>query len=220
MSLADRYTQLSREVAAGGARLVAVSKTHPEAVIQQLYDLGHRDFGENRVAELVRKHAALPKDINWHLIGHLQRNKARDVADIVSLIHSGDSLRLLRELDKRSSSRRTDVLLQYHIAQEENKYGLTRASGRELVESIMDTPLDHLRIVGVMGMATYTEDHEQVASEFRELHEIYAELKGAYFADDAAFTEISMGMSGDYPIALQQGSTLVRVGSKLFGERE
>ena len=172
------------------------------------------------MGELVRKHAALPKDINWHLIGHLQRNKARDVVDIVSLIHSGDSLRLLRELDKRITDRRVDVLLQYHIAQEENKYGLTRDTGRELMDSIGKTPLHHLRIIGVMGMATYTDDQEQVAREFRELHELFAELKSDYFADDASFTEISMGMSGDYPTALQQGSTMVRVGSKLFGERE
>ena len=219
MSLSDTYASLSREVAAGGARLVAVTKTHPVAVIQQLYDLGHRDFGENRAEELAEKYAALPKDINWHFIGHLQRNKVKLIAPFVHLLHSGDSLRLLRELDKRSDDRRVDVLLQYHIASEESKYGLTQQSGVALMEELQQSPLEHVRIVGVMGMATYTDDQDQVASEFRELHDRFRELKEAYFTDDHAFSELSMGMSGDYPIALQQGSTLVRIGSLLFGDR-
>ncbi|PPK84266.1 hypothetical protein CLV84_4035 [Neolewinella xylanilytica] len=218
-SLSDHYNALSREIASSGARLVAVTKTHPVEKIRELYELGHRDFGENRVSELVEKYEQLPKDINWHFIGHLQRNKAKHVIPLVSLIHSGDSLRLLRELDKRSDDSRTDVLLQYHIAEEESKYGLTRETGRQLMESVREEPLHHVRIVGVMGMATYTENEEQVAEEFRTLHEIYAELKAAYFEEDPAFTEISMGMSNDYPIALKQGSTLVRIGSRLLGER-
>ena len=218
-SLSDRYIALSREVAAAGARLVAVTKTHSVDKIRELYDLGHRDFGENRVSELVEKAGQLPDDINWHFIGHLQRNKVKEVAGIVSLFHSGDSLRLLRELDKRAENRRIDVLLQYHIAREESKYGLTPESGHELMRSLDREPLEHVRIVGVMGMATYTDDEARIAEEFRSLHEIYADLKGCYFAEDPAFQEISMGMSGDYPVALKQGSTLVRVGSKLLGER-
>ncbi len=219
MPLADLYQSLSREVATAGARLVAVTKTHPVAVIQEMYALGHRDFGENRVAELAEKYAALPKDINWHFIGHLQSKKAKDLVPFVHLVHSGDSLKLLRELDKRTPDRRVDVLLQYHIAEEASKYGLTATSGKELMEDVRATPLKHVRIVGVMGMATYTDDREQVATEFRRLHEIFSELKDLYFEEEPSFTEISMGMSGDYPIALKQGSTLVRVGSLLFGER-
>lgn len=220
MPLSEKYTSLSREVAAAGARLVAVTKTHPVEVIRELYDLGHRDFGENRVGEFEEKVAALPDDINWHFIGHLQRNKVKNIVDKVALVHSGDSLRLLRELDKRASDRRVDVLLQYYIAEEESKYGLTRETGRQLMQSVTEEPLQHVRIVGVMGMATYTDDEEQVAEEFRTLHEIYTELKAEYFAEDPSFGEISMGMSGDYAIALRQGSTLVRIGSLLFGERE
>ena len=218
-SLSDHYNALSREIASAGARLVAVTKTHPVEKIRELYDLGHRDFGENRVGELVEKYDQLPKDINWHFIGHLQRNKVKQVVSLVSLFHSGDSLRLLRELDKRTDDSRTDVLLQYHIAEEESKYGLTRESGRELMESVRKEPLEHVRIVGVMGMATNTDDRERIAEEFRTLHEIFSELKENYFLDEPSFTEISMGMSGDYPVALQQGSTLVRIGSLLFGER-
>ena len=219
-SLSDHYNALSREIASSGARLVAVTKTHPVEKIRELYDLGHRDFGENRVSELVEKYDQLPKDINWHFIGHLQRNKVKQVVSLVSLFHSGDSLRLLRELDKRTEDSRTDVLLQYHIADEESKYGLSRESGLELMESVRAEPLQHVRIVGVMGMATYTDDREQIAEEFRTLHEIFSELKEKYFMDEPSFAEISMGMSGDYPVALQQGSTLVRIGSLLFGERK
>ena len=220
MPLASTYTTLSREVAAAGAHLVAVTKTHPVALIRQLYDLGHRDFGENRAEELVDKAAQLPDDIRWHFIGHLQRNKVKLITPLVHLLHSGDSLRLLREVDRRTDNRRIDVLLQFHIAEEESKYGLSRATARELLKDITNNPLQHVRITGVMGMATYTDDEAQVASEFRELHEIFRELKERHFADDPAFTEISMGMSGDYAVALRQGSTLVRVGSLLFGERE
>lgn len=218
-ALSDAYTTLSREVAAAGARLVVVTKTHPVEVIRELYELGHRDFGENRVSELEEKHPQLPEDVNWHFIGHLQRNKVKNVLPLVSLIHSGDSLRLLREMDKRARDSRIDVLLQYHIAQEESKYGLTAETGRQLLESIQEDPLEHVRIVGVMGMATYTEDKEQIAGEFRKLHEIYSSVKAEFFEEDPTFSEISMGMSGDYAIALEQGSTLVRIGSLLLGER-
>ena len=220
MSLESTYTTLSREVAAAGSHLVAVTKTHPVALIQKLYDLGHRDFGENRAEELTDKAAQLPHDIRWHFIGHLQRNKVKLITPLVHLVHSGDSLRLLRELDRRTDTRRIDVLLQFHIAEEESKYGLTRDTAGELLKDIAESPLQHVRITGVMGMATYTDDEAQVESEFRELHEIFRELKEQHFADDPAFTEISMGMSGDYAVALRQGSTLVRIGSLLFGERD
>ena len=217
--LSEVYTALCREVAAADARLVAVTKTHPVSVIQELYALGHRDFGENRAEELAEKYELLPKDINWHFIGHLQRNKVKLIARFVHLVHSVDSLRLLRELDKRAEEHRIDVLLQYHIAAEESKYGLTTETAATLLRSLREQPLEHARIVGVMGMATYTDDEAQVAGEFRELHELFRELKEGQFADDPAFSEISMGMSGDYAVALRQGSTLVRIGSLLFGER-
>ena len=217
--LSEVYTALCREVAAADARLIAVTKTHPVSVIRELYELGHRDFGENRAEELAEKSAQLPGDINWHFIGHLQRNKVKLIAPFVHLVHSVDSLRLLRELDKRADERRIDVLLQYHIAAEESKYGLTAETAATLLQSVREQPLQHARIVGVMGMATYTDDEEQVAGEFRELHERFRELKEGPFAEDPAFSEISMGMSGDYAIALRQGATLVRIGSLLFGER-
>lgn len=219
MNLSEKYQRLSREVAAADARLVIVTKTHPVSTVQSLYDLGHRSFGENRVSELMEKYEALPKDIDWHFIGHLQRNKVQDVLPLVKLIHSGDSLRLLREIDKRSGDLRTDVLLQFHIAREESKYGLTRQSGELLMEEILRDSLQRVRITGVMGMATYTDNTEQLNSEFRSLHEIFGELKQKYFAEDPSFSEISMGMSGDYATALTQGSTIVRIGSLLLGDR-
>ena len=220
MTLTEKYERLHQECADAGARLVVVSKTHPVACIRELYDAGHRVFGENRVAELLDKQAALPDDIEWHFIGHLQRKKAKNLLPVVSVVHSGDSLPLLRELDKRASERSIDVLLQFHIAEENSKYGLERSAIPELMAALAEQPLTHVRLTGVMGMATYTDSEEQVATEFRELHEIFTELKQNYFADDPAFAEISMGMSGDYRTALRQGSTLVRVGSLLFGERK
>lgn len=217
--LKEKYTALSRELATSGARLIAVTKTHPVDVIRELYDLGHRDFGENRVAELLEKQEALPDDINWHFIGHIQSKKARKLVGRVALVHSGDRLSLLRELDKRSEGTRTDVLLQYHIAQEESKYGLTRDSGLQLMSDLRAEPLKHVRILGVMGMATNTEDEQRVAEEFSNLRSIFTELKNRYFVEAPDFKEVSMGMSGDYAIALKHGSTLVRVGSLLFGAR-
>ena len=216
------YRAINAAVTAAGARLVAVSKTHPVSAIRELYDLGHRDFGENRVPELVEKHNALPKDIRWHFIGHLQRNKVRDVVPFVHLIHAVDSYRLLVEIDKRAETvgRRVSVLLQYHIAQEASKYGLEADTAGELLDKLATTPLPHVRVAGVMGMATYTDDEAQVGREFATLANTFAELRGGAFRDEDAFREISMGMSGDYPLALAHGSTLVRVGSALFGGRQ
>ena len=214
----DQYRELLRETAAAGARLVAVTKQRPLADLQTLYDLGQRDFGENRADELANKAAQLPDDVRWHFIGHLQRNKVKQMIGSTHLLHSGDSLRLLRELDKRAAEqdRSLDVLLQYHIAQEQSKYGLTRDSARELLDEVGREPLSHLRIVGVMGMATYTGAAAQVQREFNELFSRFRELRAEYFPEDPAFREVSMGMSGDYQLALAAGSTLVRVGSRLF----
>lgn len=214
----DVYQSLQNEVSTAGAHLVAVSKTRPLADIMALYELGHRDFGENRVSELVEKHAALPKDIRWHFIGHLQRNKVKEIISFVHLVHAVDSLRLLREIDKRAAEagRTVSVLLQYHIADEESKYGLSPATAGELLDALRSEPLTNTTIAGVMGMATYTENETQVSAEFATLAELAHQLKINYFKGNHDFREISMGMSGDYRIALAHGSTLVRVGSMLF----
>lgn len=218
---ADTYFAVHQEVTAAGAKLVAVSKTKSQEAIMALYALGQRDFGENRVPELVEKYEALPKDINWHFIGHLQRNKVKYLAPFIHLIHAVDSPRLLREIDKRAAEagRTIPVLLQYHIAEEESKYGLDPEKATAIFAEADREALSNAQIVGVMGMATYTDKDEQIATEFKQLAEIFKDLKQTRFTDDPDFQEISMGMSGDYPIALQQGSTLVRVGSLLFGPR-
>lgn len=215
------YRNLNEEITQAGAVLVAVSKTHPKELIMELYELGHRDFGENRVAELVEKHAALPKDIRWHFIGHLQRNKVKAIAPFIHLIHSVDSERLLREIDKQGKAfkREIKVLLQFHIAQEESKYGLDRHGAEELIASLEASPISHAKVSGVMGMATYTDDKAQVTREFQSLAGHFEQLHNVSFGQNSEFCEISMGMSGDYPLALAQGSTLVRVGSLLFGAR-
>jgi pyridoxal phosphate enzyme (YggS family) len=170
---------------------------------------------------LVQKHAALPKDIRWHFIGHLQRNKVRDIAPFVYLIHAVDSLRLLREINKRAmeNNRTISALLQFHVAEEDSKYGLKTEAASAFFQELSATPTPSTRLAGVMGMATYTDDEQQVTSEFKLLSDTFELLKKDYFADEESFCEISMGMSGDYPLALAQGSTLVRVGSLLFGGR-
>jgi len=218
----DSYMALRRKVESCGADLVAISKTRPPEDIMALYALGQRDFGENRVAEMVEKHAALPKDIRWHFIGHLQRNKVKHIAPFVHLIHAVDSLRLLREIDKQAAGtgRVISVLLQFHIAEEESKYGLTRDGATDLLRKISSAPLPHVHIAGVMGMATFTDDQATVSGEFDKLAEIKNELSKTSFSGDAGFREISMGMSGDYALALAAGSTLVRVGSLIFGPRQ
>ncbi|PHI18153.1 YggS family pyridoxal phosphate-dependent enzyme [Lewinellaceae bacterium SD302] len=216
----DNYEIIQREMTMAGARLIAISKTHPVEKIQAYYDLGHRDFGENRVAEFLEKQAVLPADINWHFIGHLQRNKVKELVGKIGLIHSVDSPRLLREINKQAvkADTQVEVLLQFHIAAEESKYGLTAKVAKEMLRD-PELKLPGVRIKGVMGMATYTDIDEQIADEFQQLKDIFDELKSEFFADDPHFREISMGMSGDYPIALEKGSTMVRVGSLLFGNR-
>lgn len=215
------FATIKRILDERGVTLVAVSKTHPPERVRELYDLGQRIFGENRVQELLEKKDALPPDIEWHLIGHLQTNKVKFIAPFISLIHSVDSLKLLQEIDKQGAraGRVIDCLLQFHIAAEETKFGLDEAEARQLLES-GGGALAHARIRGVMGMATFTDDKEQVRAEFRRLHTIFTRLKSDYFAGDPAFREVSMGMSGDWEIAVEEGSTLVRIGSLLFGPRE
>ncbi|MFN4880024.1 MAG: YggS family pyridoxal phosphate-dependent enzyme [Flavobacteriia bacterium] len=213
--------ELLRSEIPDNVTLIAVSKTKPLSDLQAAYDAGQRHFGENKVQEMVEKAAQLPKDTHWHLIGHLQSNKVKYMAGFVHLIHGVDSLKLLQEIDKQAqkAGRIQDVLLQFHIAQEETKFGLELQEANEILESEVFKQLKCIRICGVMGMASFTSDVQQIANEFQGLKKVFETLKGQYFADATYFKEISMGMSGDYPIAIQNGSTMVRVGSKIFGGR-
>ena len=200
------------------AQLVAVSKFRSIPAIQELYDQGQRDFGENRVQELIIKQPQFPEDVKWHIIGHLQTNKVKLIAPFVHLIHSVDSARLLKVINSEAKKnlRVIDVLLQFKIAEEDTKYGFDLDNARALLEAESFNELDHIRICGVMGMATFTDDKDQVQKEFKTLKDIYDSLKNNYFSSQDHFKEISMGMSGDYLLALAEGSTMVRVGSKLF----
>lgn len=202
-------------------KLIAVSKTKPVEAIEEAYKVGQRVFGENRVQELVEKYEALPKDIEWHLIGHLQTNKVKYVAPFVAMIHGVESLRLLDTINKEGekNGRVIPCLLQFHIAEEETKFGLDEAEAKELLESENYGRMKNIHIVGVMGMATFTEDRKQIRKEFHHLKTIFDDLKQNYFSHDPAFKELSMGMSGDFPIAVEEGSTMVRVGSSIFGYR-
>lgn len=213
---------LLQELAPTHTRLVAVSKTHPVAAIQAFYDEGQRLFGENRVQELVPKYEALPKDIEWHLIGHLQTNKVKYIAPFVGVIQSIDSEKLLREVNKQAErcGRVIPCLLQVKIAEEDTKYGLSEAEVRSMADQDLTATYPHVRIDGLMGMATFTDDQAQVRREFERLKRLFDELKATYFAEVTHFREVSMGMSDDYPLAIEVGSTLVRVGSKLFGARD
>ncbi|GAA0893275.1 YggS family pyridoxal phosphate-dependent enzyme [Fulvivirga kasyanovii] len=203
------------------ARLVAVSKTKPAELIQKAYDEGLRIFGENKAQELSEKYEVLPKDIEWHMIGHLQRNKVKYIAPFVTLIHSVDSLRLLKEIDKQAqkNDRVIDCLLQVHIAEEDTKFGLSEEELKEMLASQEFEAMKNIRIVGLMGMATFTEDQDQIRREFKSLKNIFDRLAQMETPVNVSMEELSMGMSGDYEIALEEGSTLVRVGSAIFGER-
>lgn len=202
-------------------RLIAVSKTQPSASILEAYHCGQKSFGENKVQELVTKYEQLPKDIEWHMIGHLQRNKVKYIAPFVSLIHGVESLPLLQEINKQASkqNRIIDCLLQFHISEEDTKFGLDIDEAIKLLESDSFHSMQHIRICGVMGMASFTDNQEQVRQEFNHLKEIFTRLKEEFFSDEESFKEISMGMSGDYLLAMHCGSTMIRVGSKLFGVR-
>jgi len=202
-------------------RLVAVSKLHPAEALMEAYDAGQRIFGESKVQELTAKYEALPKDIEWHFIGHLQTNKIKYIAPFVSLIHSIDSVNLLQEVDKFAgkAGRKIDVLLQIHIAKEETKYGFSENECHDFLTSGAHKTLNNINIRGLMGMATFTEDVNIVRSEFKGLSSFFRKLKQDFFSSDDNFNELSMGMSEDYHIAIEEGSTLVRIGSKIFGVR-
>lgn len=213
--------QILKELATTNTTLVAVSKTKPVAAIQAMYDEGQRIFGENRVQELVEKEAILPKDIQWHQIGHLQTNKVKYIAPFVSLIHAVDSIKLLKEINKQAekNDRVIDCLLQFHIAQESSKFGFDEAEVKVMLNSEVVKELTNIRIIGVMGMATFTDDEVQVKQEFGQLKSIFDTLENTFFSANTYFKEISMGMSGDYQLAISEGSTMVRIGSLLFGSR-
>lgn len=209
---------IQKECAEYNASLIAVSKNRPTADILALYDQGQRDFGENRVQELLPKSGVLPGDINWHLIGHLQKNKAKSVIPVATLIHSADSIALIELLDEWAvqSGRTIKILLQMHIAREENKYGF---SGSEILQWLDEggpALLKAVRICGLMGMATFTEDQNQIRKEFRQLRAFFDRVKREFWPDNKDFGVLSMGMSGDYKLALAEGSTMIRVGSALF----
>ncbi len=218
---AGAYHALLAATEAAGATLVAVSKTKPAAAIMELYEMGHRHFGENYVQELVDKQAALPEDIHWHFIGHLQRNKVKQIAPFVHLIHGVDSLRLLKEIHKRGMEigRIVDVLLQVHVAREDTKHGF---SPEELLKEFEGTEIHRqawARLSGIMGMATYTDDLSVLTPEFEQLKQTFDTIQQTYFDRRPEWHTLSMGMSGDYELALAKGSNLVRVGSLVFGSR-
>ena len=218
MSVENNITELRKELPST-VKLVAVSKFMPNELIMEAYNAGQRDFGENRPQELSRKMAELPSDIRWHFLGHLQTNKIKLIIDSVSLIHSADSLRLISEIGKEAAKRGLvkDILIQQHISSEDTKQGFSSIEMEEAAIFARETP--GIRVCGVMGMATYTDDMEQVRGEFRGLRLTFEKLKSTLFADDRAFEHISMGMSGDFPLAVEEGSTIVRVGTRIFGSR-
>lgn len=220
MSISENLNKV-RATLPPSVKLIAVSKTKPNSAILEAYNSGQRLFGENKVQELIEKYESLPKDIEWHLIGHLQTNKVKYMASFVAMIHAVDSLKLLAEINKEASkhNRIINCLLQFHIAKEETKFGLDFESACEILDSSDFRDMKNVHISGVMGMATYTDNTEQVSSEFSSLRNIFTKLKSMYFDNDPTFSEISMGMSDDYLIAIEQGATMVRVGSSIFGER-
>lgn len=220
MNLSEKINNIQKTLPAG-VRLVAVSKYHPASLIQEAYDAGQRIFGESHVQELVAKHDALPKDIEWHFIGHLQTNKVKYIAPFVSLIHAVDSERLLIEIDKQAkrSGRTIPVLLQVHVAKETTKFGFTPDELLNFMENEDWRQYTNIRFSGIMCMATNTDDEALIASEFEQAKTLFHRIKEKYFSDSDTFNECSWGMSGDYPIAIEHGSTLIRIGSMIFGER-
>ncbi len=222
------YKQILEDLQPTHTQLIAVSKTKSNEAIMELYDKGQRAFGENYVQELVDKYAALPKDVEWHFIGHLQSNKVKYIAPFVHTIHSVDSFKLFQEIDKQAfkNNRKIKCLLQFHIADEEAKFGfIVTASGawqegvRQMVNDRLWSDCKNIEICGVMGMATFTDDKTQLRHEFQTLKNIFDNLKNSYFMGNQSFKDISMGMSDDYKIAIEEGSTMVRIGSLLFGKR-
>ena len=221
MSIADNIISLKKETQPLKVTLIAISKTKPAAELQQAYDAGQRIFGENMVQELVEKQEQLPKDIQWHIIGHLQSNKVKYIAPFISMVQSVDSIKLLSEINKHAlkNSRTIDCLLQVYIADEETKFGLGFDEVIELLRSDELAELKNIRIRGLMGIATNTDNEKQIKDEFYELKTFFDGIKQSFYRKDDDFDTLSMGMSSDYKIAIEQGSTMVRLGSTIFGQR-
>ncbi|MEG0948144.1 MAG: YggS family pyridoxal phosphate-dependent enzyme [Bacteroidales bacterium] len=216
----DNLNEIRATIPAG-VTLVAVSKFHPVEALQEAYDAGQRVFGESKVQELTAKEHSLPKDIQWHFIGHLQTNKVKYIAPFITMIHSVDSYRLLQEINKAAAkeNRTIDILLQIHIASEQTKFGFSPEEVTELLSTHPYAEWKHIRIRGLMGMATFTDDTNRIRQEFRSLRDLFEQLKTRFFASDPDFNELSFGMSDDYLIAIEEGSTMVRIGSSIFGVR-
>ena len=221
MGVSENIKQFLASEIPANVKLIAVSKTKPVETILEAYKSGHKIYGENKVQDLVDKYNELPKDIEWHMIGHMQSNKVKYIAPFVSLIHGVDSFKLLKVVNKEGekNNRIIDCLLQFHIAKEETKFGLDLNETTEFLKSEEFKNLNHINICGVMGMATFTENEDIIRPEFNELVHIFNKLKNTYFLKNDNFKEISMGMSADYKIAIEEGATMVRIGSLLFGAR-
>ena len=217
----NKYNEIVKDLTARNITLVAVSKTKPVEAIQELYDLGHRDFGENYVQEMIDKEAKLPKDIRWHFIGHLQTNKVKYIAPFVHLIHGVDSWKLVTEINKQGGKldKQISILLQMHIAEEETKFGMNEAELNSLIADLADHPQHHIMIQGLMGMGSFTDDTEKTRVEFNKLKFLFDKLQKLK-TSNLSFEILSMGMSGDYLIAAEEGSNMVRIGSLLFGKRQ
>ena len=217
----DKYQEILREIPQN-VQLIAVSKLHPASEVEAAYALGQRDFGENWAQEMREKHEILPQDIRWHFIGHLQTNKIKYIIPYVYRIHSIDSFKLLQEVNRQAEkhNRVVGCLLQFHIATEETKFGFSMDECEQMLKSPEFSSLKNVDIKGVMGMASFTDDTAQVRREFQTLHGFFTKLKEEYFSGKTDFTEISMGMTGDSPIAIEEGSTMIRVGSAIFGARD
>ncbi|MBT3209074.1 MAG: YggS family pyridoxal phosphate-dependent enzyme [Bacteroidetes bacterium] len=209
------------ETIPNSVKLVAVSKTKPNEIILEAYQAGQKIFGENKIQDLVRKYEELPKDIEWHMIGHLQTNKVKYIAPFVGLIHAVDSLKLLSTINKEAqkNNRIIKCMFQLHIAEEDTKFGLDYNKLIAILDSEEFSKFQNIEIVGLMGMATYTEEEDQIRNEFKYLANSFKKIKNKYFSESEKFCEISMGMSGDYRIAIEEGSTMIRVGSLIFGAR-
>lgn len=220
MDVGKNITEIKKTLPSG-VRLVAVTKTKSPDIIMEAYHSGHKIFGENKAQELIQKYGDLPGDIEWHFIGHLQTNKAKFLAPFVNMIHGIDSFKILKTVNKeaKKNNRVIPCLLQFHIAEETTKFGLSEEEAHEMLDSEEFKALKNVSVAGVMGMATFTENEMQVRNEFRFLKKIFDKLKKEYFRGKKEFKEISMGMSDDYAIAVEEGSTIVRIGSKIFGER-
>ncbi len=220
MSIAENLKSVKQDLPKH-VDLVAISKTKPNEAIMEAYEAGQKVFGENRVQELTQKHEELPKNIKWHMVGHLQSNKVKYIAPFVHLIHGVDKPKLIKEIDKQAKKhdRVIDVLLQFHIAEEETKFGFNYEEAEEMLSNPKFKEYENVRVCGVMGMATFTDDEEQIRKEFKQLAQFFQQLKNNYFKNSEYFKEISMGMTNDYKIAIEEGATLVRIGSLIFGKR-